>query len=145
MAEYIICLLLYTYFSTPIHEWLHLNILRWLGGEGYIVQTWWGAEVIFTKQPSNPTLVALAGGIGVAILYFLIFYWDYYDGDLEEASAVLPLIGSQLTYGIFEALFVYRMPLGEYIFWGGLVSGIGWAIGFLVSLKFIVKWLSQFA
>jgi hypothetical protein len=62
-----------------------------------------------------------------------------------KAKTQLPLIGSQLTYGIFEALFVYTMPLGEYIFWGGLVSGIGWAIGFLISLKLIVKWLSQHA
>ena len=139
VAEYIICLLLYTYFTVPVHEFLHLIALRLLGGDGYIVQTWWGAAVTFTKQPSNPILVALAGGIGVAALYTLIFYWNYCDGDLEEASAVLPLIGSQLAYGIFEALFTYKKPLGEYIFWAGVVSAVGWLAGFLPGLKLLIN------
>jgi hypothetical protein len=143
ITEYIICLLLYTFFTAPLHEWLHLTTLRRLGGDGYIIQTWWGAETVFTKTPTNPTLVALAGGIGVAILYALIFYWDYYDGDLEEASAVLPLIGSQLAYGIFEALFVYTMPLGQYIYWATIISNIGWATGFIISLNLLIQRLTS--
>ena len=113
LAEYVVCFMLYTWFTVPLHEWIHLEVLKWLGGDGYIIKTWYGGAVIFTKPPSNPTIVALAGGLGVAILYALIFYWDYYDGDWEEAGAVLPQLFSQLFYGVFEASYIYTMPFHE--------------------------------
>jgi hypothetical protein len=139
IIEYAVCFFLYTWFTTPIHEWCHLTLLKWYGGDGYIIKTWYGAGVVFTKPPTNPTIVALAGGIGVAILYALIFYWDYYDGDWEEAGAVLPPLFSQLFYGIFEALYVYTMPFQEYLKWGGILTTAGWTIGFILGLTMLFK------
>jgi len=145
IAEYTIYFALFMYFTTPIHEWVHLQLLRFLGGDGYIVMTWYGASVIFTRQPSHPTIVALGGGIAAAFFYSLKAYWNYISMDWEELAALLPHIGGQLFYGIFEGLYIYTMPFSECLKWASIVQSVGFMLGLLVSLYVILKWWIEIA
>jgi len=144
VAEYVVCFLLFTYFTTALHEWLHLSVLKWLGGDGYITKTWYGGAVVFTEMPSNPTIVAFAGGIGIAILYTILFLWDYYDNDYEEAAALLPVIGGQLAYGLYEGFFIYTIPFSEFMKWSEVVSVTGWTVGLLIGFYIMFKgWIKE--
>lgn len=140
IAEYVLYFALYMYFVIPIHEWIHLQLLKLFGGDGYIAMTWYGGGVVFTKQPTHPTIVALSGGIGIAILYGIIAYWNYISMDWEELASLLPNIGSQLFYGIFEGTYIYVMPFQEFLKWGTLIQMIGWSIGLIASFYILIRW-----
>jgi len=111
-----------------------------LGGDGYIEITWFGAQCVIEKMPPQwyaPTLVALAGGIGVFIISFIIFFWDWPD-DPEEASAITPIMLKNLVYGIFEGGWIWVMPLAEFLKWASLICGISFAIGILISIAIFI-------
>jgi len=125
------------------HDWIHLQLLRYFGGDGYIIMTWYGGCVVFTQEPTHPTIVTLGGGIIVATLYGIKAYWNYVSLDWEELAALLPHIGGQLFYGVFEGLYIYTMPFSEYLKWAGLVQRIGFLLGSLVSVYILLKWWSE--
>ena len=143
MAEYVVCFAIFFILIIPIHEFCHLYILRLFGGNGYIKLSWFGASTVFTKNPSHPGLVALSGGLGVAGFYALLAYWDWIDKDIEEFASLLPFISSQLSYGIFESIYVYTMPVWEFVKWSDIVLVAGFIIGLLPSLYFLIKRLAE--
>lgn len=146
IAEYATCLLIFWAVTIPIHEFAHLQVLRWLGGNGHIIITWYGAAVVFTKQPTNPFLTALAGGISVVAIYAILFFWDWVDGDYEEAVSLLPFIFSQFLYGLLEAFFIFSMPFGIFHKWASVVMTAGIVTGTLIGLYILwrVKWKEPF-
>jgi len=126
-----------------MHEWCHLWVLTTLGGKGYIEITWFGAQCVIEKMPPQwyaPTLIALAGGIGVFLLYSIIVYWDWIDEDYEEMAGALPMWLKNLVYGLFECVYIWRMPFHEFLKWASLLCGITFAIGILISIAIWVKY-----
>lgn len=131
----------FLWLSTGIHEWLHLEVLQLLGGNGYIMKGWIGGYVVFTQNPSNPVLVALAGGLGVALIYSFLALWNWTNFNPEEYSALLPMIFGQLVYGVFEGLFVFSMPMAQYADWSQLVYLFGVIAGVVPAVLLMGKQL----
>jgi len=143
IAEYAACYIIFTIMTVPMHEWVHLVVARMLGGDGYIVATPFGALTVLTKIPEHFYLVAFSGGIFTAIVYLILFIWDVHDNDVEEYCSIIPLITSQLGYGVFEGMFVASMPMDAFISWGTVVLIVCWGIGMLASLCTLIYHLRQ--
>lgn len=148
-TKFLVLLFAFNYFTTGIHEWIHLSVLKYFGGNGYIVRTWLGGgATVFTKNSSNPFIVALSGGVFVGLLFLAIALLDWSTFDSEGFAGVLPIALSQISYGVFEAFFMYSMPRGEYMAWAGLANAIGLFIGLPISLwvlavSLMQKWSSK--
>lgn len=104
--DFMVCFLLYNVaFPIPLHEFLHLSVLRWCGGDG-VIQIFPGAVVtIPTKNPTTPhgiLLSAFSGGLGVGLIYFLMLSRE---DEIEERLAILPQMFAQTSYGMFEGLY----------------------------------------
>lgn len=138
--EFGLCFMVFNYFRNAIHEWLHLGVLQYFGGDGYIVNNFFGVGVHITKLCPHMQLVAFAGGIGVAAFYALLMYMDW-DDDPEQAAAFPPLILSQLFYGVTEGLWIFSMSAAEFNRVSDITYQAGWIIGFAVSIFLMVKWL----
>ena len=138
--EFVFTFLIFSFFTIAIHEWLHLSVTQYFGGDGYIIKTWYGAGVVWTIRPEYPQLVAFAGGIGVAIFYSFLAFMDWHD-DIEQAAALLPIIGAQLAYGIVEGFFILDMPASTFRHYAYQALTVGWIVGFLAALIIMVMWL----
>jgi len=142
LAEYVFCYFLFMFMEIGIHEYCHLWALVSLGGKGYIEITWFGAQCVITRVPPQwygPTLVALAGGIGVFLLYSIIVYWDWIDEDYEEMAACLPMWLKNLVYGLFEGFMLWRMPSEEFLKWALIICGVSFVAGIFISITTWVK------
>lgn len=126
---------------TGEHEWIHLNVLRFFGGDGHIIMTpLGGAGVVFTRDPSNFLLVALSGGVGVGLILLVKFIYDFKD-DPEEAAAIIPFMVSQLAYGIFEGFFIANMPRAQFTLWSQRIWLVSLLITLPLSLIYVVNHL----
>jgi hypothetical protein len=131
VAEILFYAIVYTMFSVATHEYLHYNVLRVLGGEGYATFTWFGGAVVIEKPPAEPwamTVVALAGGVGVGLFLLLAAYWDYVSRDFEEMLVELVIGFAQLSYGVFEGFF-WWLPRPEFYVYAQIVGSIGAVVG----------------
>lgn len=138
LAEFITCIIIYTYFTLPLHEWIHLSVLKMLGGNGYILSTPFGGFTVITESPKFfEFLVPFSGGIFVGLIYTVLFLWNKYSDDIEEMMALLPNITSQFTYGIFEGLFIY-MPFEWFVNTGQYVVMVSYIVGLVASSCIIV-------
>ena len=138
--EFALTFLIFYWFTLAIHEWCHLSVLRYFGGDGYIIRTWFGAGIVFTSQPLYPQLVAFAGGIGIAIFYTFLCFMDW-DDDIESAAALIPLICSQLAYGIVEGFFIFNVSAKTFSRYASQALTVGWVVGLILSIIVIVEWL----
>ena len=148
LAAFVAYFIGFLWLSTAIHEWLHLEVLQRLGGDGYIMKGWIGGYVVFTQDPSNPMLVAFAGGLGVAAVYAFLALWNWANFNPEEYSALLPVICGQVAYGVFEGLFIFSLPMAVYADWSQLVYLFGLVAGavpsvLLMGQQFIAKYEEQ--
>ena len=131
VAEYATCLVLYYWLTVGIHEYLHLNVLRWLGGDGHIILTYYGGAMVFDKMSPisySFLLTSLAGGIGVAAIYGLLALWNWKDGDIEEWAALLPISAMQLGYGVYEGIFLSILPFQTFLDYAWIPTIIGFGI-----------------
>ena len=122
-------------FGIATHEYLHYNVLRMLGGDGFVVYTWLGGRVIIEKMPTEPcsiTLVMLAGGLGVGALLLLLAYLSYRSRSYEEMFAELVVGFAQLTNGIYDGFF-WWLPRPEYYIIGEIVGSLGALLGLLLG------------
>jgi len=126
--------------TVGIHEWFHLEVTQYFGGDGYIIKTWWGAGVVWTTRPEYPQLVAFAGGLGVALFYGVWAFLDWHD-DIEQAAALMPIICSQLCYGIVEGFFILDVPASVFRGYAKDALAIGWTVGFLIAVVLMLMWL----
>ena len=134
-AELLFYLFTYLMLGVAAHEYLHYNVLKMLGGEGYAVFTWFGGMVVIEKVPPHPwgmTLVALAGGVGVGLFLLLAAYWDYISKDFEEMTSELIVGFAQLSYGLFEGFF-WWMPRPEYYTWAQVAGSAGCLLGLSIG------------
>ena len=146
LGKYIFIFMAFYFLATPFHEWAHLLATDFLGGSGYIIQNPWGlgGMMVFTSQPSNLFLVSIAGGVAVAVVFLLVFIFDWYgkNQDLIGAMAILPIITGQLCYGIMEGV-CYNMSVAQFMDYGAVAAVIGYGVGFTISLwktmSYIVK------
>jgi len=131
IAEFATCFILYYWLTVGIHEYLHLSVLRWLGGDGHIVLTYYGGAMVFDKMSTVPygfLLTSLAGGIGVALIYGVFALWNWKDGDIEEWAALLPISAMQLGYGIYEGIFLSILPFQTFLDYAWIPTIIGFGI-----------------
>jgi hypothetical protein len=141
LGDFLLCFILYWSFSVIIHEYIHLEVLRYFGGDGYIKLGFISAYVQFTTPPTQPFIVALSGGIGLAILYSILAYRNWANFDPEEYSSLLPIISAQLFYGFFEAFFIYTMPLSQFADISQVIFLIGMLIGLVPAIWIMGKQL----
>ena len=145
MVEFAIFFMIFYLVTTGIHEWFHLTTLKMLGGEGYIIKDVWGVTgTVFIKEPSNPFLVCLAGGIGTGLLYLAIIILNWYDKihrDFEEVAALVPFCICQLVYGIFEGFFIGRISIPEFYTISGIIGPTTMTIGLIIGMIIMVKGL----
>ena len=127
--------------SASIHEWFHLTATQMLGGNGYIVRSLFhgGGSVKFTVVPSDPTLVAFAGGLGVALVFGILMLLDWIAFDTSGAAAILPIVLSQLGYGIVEGLFFFNMTRSQFNDISLPVMVICYGVGLVISLVWVVR------
>jgi hypothetical protein len=131
IAEFVTCFVLYFWLTVAIHEFLHLSVLRWLGGDGHIILTGYGGAMVYDKTSSNPyssLLVGLAGGVGVALIYGLLALWNWKDADFEEWAALIPISAMQLGYGIYEAVFLNVLSFETYLKYAWIPSLVGFVV-----------------
>jgi hypothetical protein len=131
ISEYFICFVFYWFVMVGYHEVVHLNMLHFLGGDGYIVVNWYGAIVHVTQQISNPAnfwLVSLLGGLGCGLSFLVIAILNTRADEIEEFSAILPFAGMQLSYGVFEGLFLQSLSVWNYRYYADLASTVGFGI-----------------
>jgi len=140
IAEYVTYFVIFYYVRLPIHEWCHLSILRMLGGDGYIRATLWGAETVFTRMPTHPTIVAFSGGLGLGTIFLFLMWTDWIDGDYEEVSALLPNCLSEYSYGVFEGLLIPgiglfggKLTMAEFLKYGTWIGVAGWTFGLILG------------
>jgi hypothetical protein len=142
IAEYATCFLLYYWLTVGIHEYLHLSVLRLLGGEGHIILTAYGGAMVFDQMSTNPygfLLTSLSGGIGVAAIYALLAVWNWKDGDIEEWAALLPIAAMQLGYGIYEGVFLSILPFQTFLNYAWIPTFIGFGIVIVPSAYLLVN------
>lgn len=139
IVKYILTFVIFYWAMAGIHEWFHLVALRALGGDGYVVSTWFGGGVEFTKWPTNPDLVAYVGGLGVALIYGITMIFDWLSYDTPGSAALFPIVTAQATIGILEGMFIMHVPRAMYqsISTGGFVVSLG--IGFVISLFWLIN------
>jgi hypothetical protein len=143
IAEYFLTLLIFYATTVPIHEWFHLEVAQFFGGDGVIVKTVYGGAMRFTSMPDGLiglTATAFAGGIGVALIYSLIASLDWLD-DIEQFAAMIPLITSQLAYGLAEGIFLFSVSLQEFFDIAQIALAIGWVVGLIISFLYIANHL----
>jgi len=133
---FIWCYLLYYALTTFIHEALHLFTLRSFGGEGYITLTASGGLTQFTKLPApeGMFMIALSGGIGVALIYTMFAIINFKQHSTEEFAALLPFIFGQLAYGLFEGFYVFTMPRVVFNYYGAIIANVGFIAGLIAGL-----------
>jgi len=140
ITEYVVYFMLFYYVRIPIHEWIHLDVTRIFGGNGYIEKTFWGAQMVFTKMPTHPTVAAFAGGVGLGLIFLFLIYLDWIDWDVEEIAALLPHCLSEFSYGVFEGLLIpgvglfgTRLTQAQFIKYGSMVGVSGWTFGLILG------------
>ena len=109
------------------------------------INIWGGGTISITSYPPEAwmmTVTALAGGVGVALIFGIKMAMDLKD-DYEEAYALIPLILNQLAYGIFEGFFIFNMPSSQFAAIATDIAIITFTAGFLISiLLFVRKWVN---
>jgi hypothetical protein len=142
IGEFVTCFILYFWLTLAIHEFLHLNVLRWLGGDGHIILTSYGGAMVYDVVSPNPysgILVGLAGGVGVAAIYAVLALWNWKDADFEEWAALIPIAAMQLGYGIYEVVFLKILPFETYIANAWIPSIVGFVIVAVPTLWILVN------
>jgi hypothetical protein len=142
LFEYLITFLVFWLTATGVHEAFHLKVLRYFGGEGVIGYDIWGNGFVeILRRPPEPWqlfITTLAGGVGVAIVYFIMLLTDIKD-DYESGYALIPLILVQGVYGVFEAFFIFDIPRETFFETAQLIAALCYTIGFLVSIILFVR------
>ena len=110
-VRFIAYFLLYSLVGTVTHEYMHLMVLRALGGEGTvyfgigpIIFPWDESHVIPTRIPTDliSTLVYTSSGGLLAALILMVFYLGYSDR-MIKAALELTII-PQVTWTLVEPL-----------------------------------------
>ena len=140
LTEFVVIFVIAKFTVTGIHEWLHLWATQVLGGNGYIINTIFGAGVVWTIRPEYPQLVAFAGGVGVAILFGIRIIMDLHD-DITEAAALMPLFCSQLAYGIIEGFYILNVSSKVFEGYAQKALTVGGVIGILTTMVMLLYWL----
>lgn len=123
-----------------LHEVIHLSVLRALGGDGHLIFSWYYVFIVYDQFPVpvyGDMLVAFSGGVGIGILFLLLALLNF--DDAEEQAALIPLAIMQLTYGIFEGLFIRTMSLYDYCYLGQIIGFGALAFGTIPSMYIMYK------
>ncbi len=134
VLEFAACYMLYNFLTVGTHEWIHLRVLKWLGGDGYIQATMFGGECVVTKLPEHGLwLFYLSGGLMTGLIMLALALLEWMDRDYEKYAALQLCAWPQLTYAVFECLFP-DLPLLQYLWWSPLALAAGDAVGGLFAI-----------
>lgn len=131
VIEFSISWILFILLAYAIHEYSHLITLKILGGEGAITEWNLTTPVQIPEIVHWKALVAIAGGLGVMIIYSILMLVI---GDLQERCALLIISVQQGIYGVGEMLF--HLNYGVNMF---TVAFLGYAVGILPVMFIIYK------
>jgi len=130
LLDLITAFIVFGMITVAYHEYCHFNVLRTMGGDGYVIFYWFAGYVVPTKLPPTVLgcfLTALAGGIGCFLLYLYFDQWWLEDPtDRWVRVACRFHLVSQLVYGIGEGLWFIGMITTEAFI---IVFIISWIIG----------------
>ncbi len=125
VINFIINWVVFMLVAVPIHEYSHFITLVALGGDGYIK---WNVTLP-TQLPAGEAallIVALMGGIGVMIVYFLLMIVS---DDTEERCALSAIAIEEGIYGVGEMLLRGGMAVSLTTF-----SVVGYLIGIVPTV-----------
>ena len=136
---------LYFFMATAIHEQFHNLASRTLGLDGYVKFSLWGVSYFYYAQGVAPTftqdlIVRLAGGLGTALLFGLLWGFSHWQGMYSEWEIDTSFIFGVIT--IFQVIYAMCEPLSTLWAWSQLV-GILFGIGlcsYLYGIK-LMRWL----
>jgi len=133
----------------PIHEWCHVGMIRFMGGEAYVSYTpgyiATGGFTHFITVPDHGLWwVYFAGGLGVFLGCMIIWGWARKTKTLWDMAFELPAISIalwQISYAFVEACIYpnnqelfYRIVVYPPLF--GLVAGLA------IEAKKLWRWLT---
>lgn len=136
--------LIFWLMTLPIHEFGHLVVLRWLGGDGYIKLMPHGAAVFPTAWPESLNriiAVAFMGGGSVFILYMILALRP--GQDIDDKFALMTNAFAQGIYAFCEMLAFAGL---DWLYdWLPLISTFGTILTFtffayIYTRKILERW-----
>ena len=102
--------LVFSLMTVALHEYLHANVARLLGGRAtvvyYVLSGYTLVEGSF--QPWQLALIALSGGLGCSLVFlYLLLWWLEDPSDRYVRVPCLYFTVNQLAYGLLELAGLY--------------------------------------
>lgn len=120
IIDLIITFVVWFIVAMPIHEFWHYQVGSWLGGKGFYITypNFLSGLCSWADPPSHIWAVCIAGGLGTAIIMFLLTWrallsptkWDE-----DEVFSLAVLGGLQVGYGLSELSLLYAPGGFDYI------------------------------
>ncbi|MGA2160206.1 MAG: hypothetical protein ABSG90_13455 [Dehalococcoidia bacterium] len=129
--------------GVPLHEWCHYAASTAFGGSGFVTYPGLlGGIYHFICNASNNWFVYLAGGLGVFVVYMLlwVFQWKIAGRwDMDDQAALVLIGATQLGYGIGEMMW----GLGQPKWLMAVGAGVGAAVAIAIYLPRVADWLLE--
>ncbi len=135
--------------TAPIHEWGHVMMTHYLGGEAYVTYSpgymATGGFTHFIVIPEHGLWwVYFAGGLTVFLGYMILWFWAWKSKTFDDMYIEIPALTIalwQISYAFIEA---YIYPHNQELFHQvvayppifGLVAGLG------IEFKKLLQWLT---
>ena len=133
LAKVLIQALIFLLLAICLHEYAHIQMIQFLGGEGYVKYTILSGYTGVTLVPLYPywsIMTALAGGCTVASVFYVL------DGLIQKNDTSIAfrlVIGHQLSYALMESLGPKITPIC------GIIIGLGMSLSLIWSFPLIKK------
>lgn len=128
LGEVLIQALIFLVLNICLHEYAHIQVLQFFGGEGYVKYTLLSGYTQVTVIPSYEhwyILTALAGGSVVVAIYYIL---DSVIVEADTSIALRLVIGNQLPYAIMEGLGLNLLPITNVAVACGMILAVIWCI-----------------
>jgi hypothetical protein len=129
--------------GVPLHEWCHYEASSAEHGQGFVTYPGlFGGFYEFTVYPHHAWVVFLAGGLGVFVIYMLlwVFQWKIAGRwDMDDQAALVLVGATQLGYGIGEMMW----GLGQPKWLMAVGAGVGAAVAIAIYLPRVADWLLE--
>jgi len=143
-AGFLISIIIFYIMAIPLHEWFHYVAGAMEHVSGSVTYPGlFGGFYVFTPMPSHPWIIYLAGGYGVAFIYYLVWWFAWKNPskwDLDDEVAVALVGATQFGYAIGELGWgVWNWPM--WISYLLAVAGAGIVIA--IYIPRMIEWILQ--
>ncbi len=130
--------------AIPLHEWCHYVASNFLGGQGSVTYpSILGGFYEFTTMPSHPWIVYLAGGLGVGLIYFGVWWFQFKSPsrwDMDDEFSLALIGATQAGYGIGELMWgMWNLPFWTTYIWA--IAGAAPVI--IIYTPRVMNWILQ--